>query len=310
MPRRDLTRYENEEHSVFESLEEFHKAPVPRGFITIDYNGSPLDIMNVDRGSETTVVAFHSALSPNMRTLPIFAGLGVTAGIDTNIICISDPTLEYSEKLKIGWYLGNQYQPLQRDLPAVISKIVDTQEAKNLIFFGASAGGFAALFFSSFFPGSLAIPLNPQVIVRDFPEESVLPYARAAFGAKGMEEARAYLTRQVTDDVRHVYRGGSQNTIAYVQNVMDTHHLYRHMAPFLAAVPRSHQIHALVEDWGVGHVPPPKEIVRSLMVETVASNGQWSKALDVLGFVSAPSTMFPAECKKLAVSRKVGAKTV
>jgi hypothetical protein len=304
MPRRDLTRFQDEQHSFFESLDDFHKAPVPRGFITIDYNGSPLDVMNVDRGAETTVVAFHSALSPNMRTLPIFAGLGVTDGLETNVICISDPTLEYNDKLKIGWFLGNQHQSLQRDLPAIISKIVDAQHARNLIFFGASAGGFAALFYSSFFPESLAIPLNPQVIVRDFPEESVFSYARTAFGAKGMEEARAYLTRQVTDDVRHVYRGGSQNTVAYVQNVMDTHHLYRHMAPFLAAVPRSHQIHALVKDWGVGHVPPPKEIVRSLLVETVACNGRWSKALSSVGFVSAPSATFPAECKKLAVARK------
>lgn len=290
MSRRDLSRYDGIEHHEFSSIPDFLAAEVPAGVLTIDYNGSPLDILNQPAGSKTTIVTFHTALSPKMRTLPVFSGGGITAGIGANLIFVSDPTLEYDDDLALAWFAGNKAQPLQRDLPEVLRHILDSQGAEHVIFFGASGGGFASLYYSRLFPGSLAVSVNPQLIIKDYHQQAVLAYASAAFGAADMGEAKDVLADKVTGDLRHAYRGGSQNTVAFMQNVMDTHHLFRHLAHFLDAVPQSSNIHMAAADWGMGHVPPPKEVLWEVLVESVKAAPEWGTALKRLGFLASPTS--------------------
>ena len=289
MSRRDLGRYSGHEHHKFSSISDFQASAAPSGVITIDYNGSPLDILNEPAGSKTTIVTFHTAMSPKMRTLPIFSGGGITAGVGANLIFVSDPTLETDDELALAWFAGNKTQQIQRDLPGVLRHILVGQGAENVIFFGASGGGFASLYYSALFPGSLAISVNPQLIIKDYHEQAVLAYAAAAFGARNMTEAEGALSDKVTADLRHIYRGGHQNSIAFMQNVMDTHHLFRHLAHFLEAVPQSRSIFLRAEDWGKGHVPPPKEVLWEVLVECVAVAPAWGEALTKLGFGAAPT---------------------
>ncbi|GLU58559.1 hypothetical protein [Paenarthrobacter ureafaciens] len=289
MSRRDLSRHSDRQHTKFSGIDAFLISKVPAGVLTIDYNGSPLDILNQPAGSDTTIVVFHTAMSPNMRTIPVFSGGGVTAGLNVNTIMVSDPTLEFDDALNLAWFAGNKSQPLQRDLPSVLAHILEEQGAKNVVFFGASGGGFAALYYSAYFPGSLAIPVNPQIIIKDYQDEAVQAYAAAAFGASDLSGARDAVTNLITGDLRHLYRGGHLNTVAYVQNTMDTHHLYRHMAHFMNAIPTSKNMNVLAADWGRGHVPPPKETTASMLEAVVASAPRWGDALQRLGFVQEPA---------------------
>lgn len=290
MPERDMTRYSETNHTGFGSISDFmNTGEVPHGIITIEYNGSPLDILNINRHSKTTVIMFHAALSNSVKSLPVFSGMRVLRGLDTNVICLSDPTLLTDESLKLAWFAGNKNQPLQRDLPGVIRKIIDSQNAENIVFFGASGGGFASLYYSTFFPESLAIVLNPQTVIRAYTDSFVLSYAKAAFGAKTLEQARSIVDRKITGDVRHLYRGGFNHTVGYVQNIQDADHVYRHAKSFLDATPTTGRLHMLLGDWGKGHVPPPAEISREILASSVAANGNWSEALSANGFVSAPT---------------------
>ena len=294
MTRRDLTRFADPVHE-YRDLAEFLSASVPAGVLTVDYHGAPLDILNRSRGAATTVVVFHTALSPQMTTVPVFSGLEITAGLDTNLVCVSDPSLSRDDTLKLAWFAGNQDQPLQRDLPTILRHILASQGAEHVVFFGASGGGFAALYYSHFFPGSLALPMNPQIIVKDYDDDAALAYATACFGAATLEQARAVLADRVTGDVRHLYRGGFTNTVGYVQNLMDTHHLYRQLAHFLGAVPTSPRMNLLVEDWGRGHIPPPRELTRTVLRSVVDAEGDWTGALARLGFESAPAPSWPVD---------------
>lgn len=304
MPPRNTTKFSAYERSTYESIDDFQTAPTKPGFLTIDYNGSPLDLLRVDNNSATTVVVFHSSLSESVTSIPVFSGMGVLSGLDANVISVSDPTLELHSLLKLSWFAGNRNQPLQRDLPAILKKILDEQGARHVIFFGASGGGFAALYYSAYFPGSLAIPLNPQTVIRTFPERAVLSYGRVGFGARTIEQARNLLVSSITDDLRDVYRGGMSNTIAYVQNVMDSHHLYRHMIPFLRAIPQTTDVAALLGDWGKGHIAPPKEVVRQILEVSVGANGKWVDALASIGFTLAPDPDFPAEVRSIYQNSK------
>src|SRR5699024_565358 len=81
------------------------------------------------------------------------------------------------------WYAGNQQQPdLQTSLIKIISKLADDLRTERLVFFGGSGGGFAAMFFSYHFPGSLALVFNPQTKIANYSKIATRAYAQKAFG--------------------------------------------------------------------------------------------------------------------------------
>lgn len=290
MPSRDISKFSSSKYTQFSSLQNFlEQQAVPSGIISIDYNGSPLDILNVNNGYRTTVVMFHAALSKSVTSLPVFSGMRVLRGLQVNVICISDPSLMKDPRLTLAWFAGNSEQPLQRDLPAVINKILQSQTAKNVVMFGASGGGFAALYYSNFFADSLAIVLNPQTIIRSYDDDFVLSYAKTAFGAQNLNQARIYVDRLITGDVRHLYRGGFNHHVAYVQNRMDVSHVENQAKPFIQAVPNSDKFHLLTGDWGAGHVALPTDISRSLLVSAASVDGNWPIVTKQNGFVSSPT---------------------
>jgi hypothetical protein len=297
MTTRDVSRYPDTVHE-FDGVDAFLAAPVPPGIVTIDYGGYPLDILNRPSGAATTLVVFHTALSARMTTLPVFSGVSMAEGLDVNLVCVSDPTLARDPDLTLAWFLGNADQPVQRDLPAVLRHVVGSHGSDHLIFFGASGGGFASLYFSQQFAGSLAVPVNPQITIATYDDGATLAYGRSAFGASTLSGARAVLNDRVTGDLRHLYRGGFHNTVAYVQNTMDTLHLYRQLSHFLAAVPRSPRMNVLLRDWGRGHVPPPKEAISAVLRGVVDAGGEWDRALAAMGFVAAPDPSFPVDVRE------------
>ncbi|NMR20528.1 hypothetical protein [Cellulomonas fimi] len=297
MTSRDLTRFPDAVH-VYDGVDAVTAETIAPGILSIDYGGSPLDILHRPRGADTTLVIFHTALPPRVTTYPVFSGLALAGDLSVNVVSVSDPVLSRSPDLKLGWFAGADSQPLQRDLPRVLDQIFAAQGCRNIIFFGASGGGFAAMYYSRRFPGSLAIPVNPQVVLKDYNDEALLAYARAAFGARDLDEARRLVRDNVAGDLRPVYDGELSNTVAYMQNTKDSHHLYRHLTHFLRAVSDRDRIHLLLDDWGQGHVPPPRWVLRAVLRECIASEGRWATALDSLGFVRGPSPAFPVDVRE------------
>lgn len=144
---------ETAEVALYADLGKFLSADeVPAGQIEIQYQGLPLEILNLPAESDTTLVCLHGAAEKDVR-LPWFLGKGVTAGLPVNRIFISDPSLRKSKDFNIGWYAGSKQQPdLQEILADVIRRIVRETGGYNVVFFGSSAGGYASLALSRFFP--------------------------------------------------------------------------------------------------------------------------------------------------------------
>src|SRR5699024_1541191 len=108
-------------------------------------------------------------------------------------------------------------------LTAAIRTIQDRIGAKHLVFFGMAGGGFAALNLSHEFPGSLAVPVNPQTRILDYAETHWAAMARACFGAQDVEQSRAVLESHARADLRRLYADGFENSVLYVQNTADAH---------------------------------------------------------------------------------------
>lgn len=214
------------------------------------------DIRIQDNGSDTTAFLFHGSTSREGRSLPFFTGNNLLTGKKANRVFISDPSLLMSKKLALAWYAGNSGGVrVQAALLDAIRTIASCLGGKRLIFFGPSGGGFASLYYSWHFPGSLAYAINPQTRIRDFSAVAVDAFAKACLGAADRSEVDAALAHQTTSDVRALYRERFDNHVVYVQNSTD-HHVALQMKPFLSVAKKQPTI-IMGDDWGEGHIAPP-----------------------------------------------------
>ena len=273
--------------SSFPDLRSFLSAEeVPAGLIEIQHQGLPLEILNVPADSDTTLVCFHGAAEKDVR-LPWFLGQGVTAGLPVNRIFISDPSLRKSTDFNLAWYAGSKEQPdLQETLADVIRRIVRETGGYNLVFFGSSAGGYASLALSRFFPTSLALAVNPQTSISRFYPGAVERYMTYAWEMDGKDMSE--LPASVAHNLIPAYSAGFSHTVALIQNAKDWFHIQKHQLPFVDVVGDSDNLFMLMDRWGPdtgdGHIPPPKELIRACFEELATCRGDWRAGLTASGF--------------------------
>jgi len=284
---RDTKRFSVPTHH-FESLHAYYQSVALEGISTIIYGGRPLDLLVENRGARTTVVFFHAALGAAVTSTPVFSGRGITADIDANIICVSDPSLHLG--LELAWFAGNSAQPLQWDLGNVLRHaLTAVPSGQHIVFFGASGGGFAAMFYSHQFPASVAIAVNPQTDINAYTPHFVREYAQAAWDVEDIGCA------PIQSNLADVNARGFPNSVALIQNVQDGHHRDRHAARWMRAVPTGHdRLGVMVEPWGQGHVVPPATLIRSTVAGLASAEGSWAPAMRELGFTVAPPSDYPA----------------
>lgn len=270
-----LTRYR--------SVGEFHDAQVlHNGYLAVDYNGYPIDSYIRRGNSGVMVVVFHAALLGQF-TYPVFQGGGILRGLDVTRVAISDPTIGQTQ-LGLSWYAGSQAQPdLQWVVRGIIDKIAQLTDTQHIVFFGGSGGGFAALQIARHFPASLALPMNPQTSIARYTQAAVDRYLDQAWETSDIGKV------PVDHDLTVSYANGHENTIGYIQNLRDTRHIENHEQPFFNGLPTLERVHSFTGVWGdspkIGHVPPPKNVIRNIFKAVSTADGDWQTALDSAGFV-------------------------
>lgn len=264
------------------------------GLFTVTHHGLPIDLMVEDNGSNTTLVSFSAALGQAPLNPPLFTGRSASASLGMNRLFVSDPGLLCSNDLGLAWYLGTKQVNLTQNLVEIIHAVQDRLGAHHLVFFGMSGGGFASLNVSHEFPGSLAVPVNPQTRILDYAKVHWQAMAEACFGARGEGGALNILEAHHRADQREVYSRGYSNTVIYVQNSQDSHVTYQ-MIPWLEAIGWKGDVHVLVEKWGNGHVPPKPETLRQLLGSINQVDGDWASLARTWNAKSQPTRSWVKE---------------
>lgn len=277
---------------ILNSVEDFLALEdTPQGHVSILSGGAYIDLyVEPFEDSRSIIFCFHGAIDPETR-LPYFLGRGVTSGLPATRVFVSDPSLIEDTSFSLGWYLGSPAQPrLVDDLCLIFNKLCLLSRSLHMIFFGSSGGGFAALQFSRFFPGSLALPMNPQTDLVMHRQSQTARFTRAVWGKELIEEMRYDLPVNLV----HLYAMGSPNTVGYIQNCNDWFHIQKHQVPFMRAHGASGRVFMLMDRWGngqgLGHDPAPKDVVRSILAAAAVANGSWAAALRENGFSNETST--------------------
>ncbi|MCD0501722.1 hypothetical protein [Bordetella petrii] len=275
-------------------LKDFERTEsLPEGIHAISQqNQAPIDIYINIRKGKPLFVFFQGAV--NSRTdkfkLPFFAGFGVTSGCDASFVSVSDPTLCISDDLTLAWYAGSKVSPTQEILPSILEVIIRLAKPSNIAFVGTSGGGFATLYYSRMMPKTLAIAVNPQTNILKYSQEPVARYAKEGFGIESFKAAKSQLPLKIHADLCSLYEAGHTNSILYLQNQSDWH-VNRHCKPFFEAL--GHTIYntlggtsfepglyLYLGQWGKGHIAPPKHMLKSLLEQLCAHEGDWSSFLN------------------------------
>lgn len=271
----------SEDTPRFSTLQAFTNADpqtLPSGVYEIQH-GLPIHVWWRNAGADVTLVIFSAAVGRSVKTLPVFNGVKVTNGLDANVVLISDPTLALDEKLKVGWYVGNQKQPyLQRVLTTIIKGF---QGDGRVVLFGASGGGFPALHQNMRLRNATTFLVNPSV---DLTVRPTYPtYLELAWGLGPGDQ----LPEHVVTDLKPAYSRWVGNQVFYLQNSFDELFCTTQFWPFLHESSKVSKIHYLTPYMGAGHVPLSWSSTREVL-KLLVSTGDWDELKQ--GFAQLPLT--------------------
>ena len=128
----------------FNSMQEVYaEENLPAWGYEVELNGFPLHFFYQWKNSPITFVSFAGGLLKDTTTVPRWSGHGLASKAGMNLLLISDPSFILSDQLRFGWYAGNSHQENLQD--KIVELVERLSRGTKLVFFGISAGGFAAL---------------------------------------------------------------------------------------------------------------------------------------------------------------------
>ena len=230
------------------------------GVSTIALDGGELPVSVQLRESPRLVFTFSGAVDRTTKSLPRFATNRLDDYAPASIIGFSDPSLNRSNDLKLAWYAGHEGFELQRILPDLLRRMIDCLDVTRVAFLGSSGGGFAALFYSWQIPGSIAVVSNPQTNLDRYYRGHLDRYRAACWPEL---DTGAPIGSVIETDLGSLYSQACENTVIYLQEASDFHHLTWQFAPFVSALHRDYTTRLTVRmaNWGHrGHEPVPAKI--------------------------------------------------
>ena len=139
--------------------------------LTILYNEVPYDfLLDLKEDSENLVVLLTSALpsgKKNTADKPIYRRW--TWNLPESSICCNDPTYYLSEGLNGGFYLGKKDDWYLNNIALILKIIFDKLQLNNeqVLFYGSSMGGTAAIMLSTLLPNSISIADIPILDIKN-----------------------------------------------------------------------------------------------------------------------------------------------
>lgn len=247
---RKVGRYQPRVQRVHASPDEFMSSNPGEGIHTIRIGAAIADVLYDERGDGPLLVTFPSALTPD-ATWPFFSGIGVAARLGASLLAFSDPSTGMAG-VPTGWTLGDHRVPFHEHVPRIIDLLA---RGRRVVMLGLSAGGYAALHYSSAVPESVAVVGNPRTHLLA-PPTAVQYWARTLYDTD--DPARI-------SEIVPTAPAPSTNRVIYLQNSGDHPYFAAHMVPYLMRLRSDADVWTLIDHWGDGHVPPPRELLHDVL---------------------------------------------
>jgi hypothetical protein len=282
---------------LHKDLNAFFRSPMlGRAIHTIYPDDLPIDIYCDLAYGRPLIVSFHGAVRQgDNAVLPFFSGLDLSSEVAASLVSVSDPALQISSLLRLGWFAGTVRSLFQSLFPALLEIIIQRCRPSSVIFFGGSAGGFAALYFSGLFKGSVCLVWNPQIDLLAYNRQLVGYYCRLAFGLRRRADVVSRLGEFITHDVTScILNREASCRIIYLQNASDAHRV-SHAGPLLYALCGDQMLERdmvdraitagfflFIDRWGDGHVRPPRLFLQGILKRLVSAGCESGEVIEKL----------------------------
>jgi len=222
-------------------------------------------------------VFFNGALMRNTTLYPVFNRHSWARRVRANTLNVYDAATNPTQGHLLGWYHGTREKPLYGDIAAIIERLKIDRGLSNedLVFYGSSGGGWAALRYAAMFKGSLAVSVNPQIDILKYQFPRVVrTFLSHSYPGLSWEEVASRYSGDLAIDPSWYYpqTGEQASRFILVQNVVDGPHYDEHYMPFWqkfsskAAGGWDDQKHnfSIVYDHPSGHGGEPDDVFLSI----------------------------------------------
>lgn len=183
-------------------------------------------------GYKKLFIFFSGDILREKNAPPVYQRWSWATHFPGNCLFFSDPSLKLSNKLGLSWYSGSEDADPMPNIACIVNKICSYLEIdeKDIVTYGSSGGGFAAIRFLLFSNCSTAVAINPQTRIKKYYRSKVKEYLQELYPSYSIEDAlKAYETRM---DLLKSYHFLKNKKIIYVQNTVDNFHMKNHAEPF------------------------------------------------------------------------------
>lgn len=222
---------------------------------TVDCGPLALPLAIQPAAGDVLTVLFQGAVDRARMRLPIFVrwryqlemGAGPT-------MAVADPTLDLSDSMRLGWYLGTEAMDLVPRIADAVQKTAAALGTKHIVLVGSSGGGFAALQVAAHLPEAVVVAMSPQTDLRKYSPRLVTAAVGPAFGMSQVSETGIPISRLSVKD-----RTAERSTfprVELVSNPGDQVHVKHHEGPLrqaYAAAGHEARFRTTEIDLGPGH---------------------------------------------------------
>lgn len=150
----------------------------------------------------------------DLAPLPSFSRWSWHKQTDASLVSIEDPMFYTFPQCTLGWYYGTKDEDYRQYCAQCIDKIADLLHIENddIILYGSSGGGTAAIGVSRYLPGCTVVAINPQIFL------DMYPYSEELEKITGMR-LRTEADRFIRNDNCRIIRENPGSMYFLIENV-------------------------------------------------------------------------------------------
>lgn len=219
-------------------------------------------------------IFFNGALSENTTSVdPRFQRHSWAKRLNTNTLNIYDASVNPLKRYFLGWYQGTQDKPLHKDVVEIVEQLKRQHGLSNsdLVFYGSSGGGWAALHYAAQFKGSLAVAINSQIEILNFCiPRSVQKFIENCYPGLTKEDVSTKFSTDLSIDpsMFRPNKDTESSRCILVQNIVDKPHYKDHFLPFWNKISSNapggwdneNHNYSIVYDHPSGHAGEPPDV--------------------------------------------------
>ncbi|WP_368928936.1 hypothetical protein [Alcaligenes faecalis] len=127
----------------YKSFEDFKEGfSLKNCILSVEVDGVDFDFLLRLGEGEVAFVFFNSAApKKNEIKVPVFSSKGISSGLKSTKIYVSDPFMHISGENRCFWYLSSNKIDSQEIIKKILCHLFDLIKIKRILFWGSSGGG-------------------------------------------------------------------------------------------------------------------------------------------------------------------------